>query len=930
MMSALMRATSPLYWIFYLGFAASAQQIVVMAFLDLLLGTGPWSSPAIFSGYLFGIGMGAKLSGLSPSRRALAIWLLVLVNLLLGLGFWPIGEAISSAAGRLGYGFLSPAAAAVFASIFGLLSTVPFPGLYESSRSHNKPHFWNLSGALLGGFTAQFLLLAFFGPVRSLFIASALWAPFSISRFFPSTTPQRPREASLFSWIPSWLMGTYTGAFMSLLFFSLQFRGKAHLLLGPLFLMFTLLGNYLGSRMLASKLPPSRLPALLLAGSAVALLSFRLLEFWPPVVSIPALVAQIFLCVLPASFAFGPLVPVLIGNSPQRARVAFHYGAVSVGNGLGFLLVVFCLSHLSPRAILLLIYAAFLATLFFSGARRLGQAAPVVAILAACCLLAPGELGLLESSLGKKILQVEKVYRGVGELTAIVSYQEGAGSPLFSGHDRNLRLLQTGHAPVTLNPTGLALESFVGAAGLAHARRRERCLILGVGSGRTAGEVAKEFAECDLVDLDSTVPALLKDLSTYNFGLGYRANVRHWLADAFWAPSLLRSGSRSESQRYDLIVNTVNPAFVAKANKIYTQEFLERLKLLLKEDGVFVTYANLLYSREAASAIYSTAKSQFRHGLTYRNVLPFHYVFVFSRRPLSEQWAAKPSPSPFDDSAEPHSLHRPSLSLLGAGLRFHPEVEASRPLSLVLASGHSGEELPAEAAWLAPGKVPFTDVDRYVSDLFRPLAEKLRAPFVHNPWHRYALDVNRNPEDGSGSGWEKGMIKGVHWARTSANEPLAKEVDDRAHRRLMELIYEPFHARVQEALRSSASPVLLLDLHSMPSVGTALDEDEGQPRGDISLGDFEHRTSSAELTGQVAACFRQSGMNAAINHPYRGSHVVFRHARPEAGAYGLQLELNRSLFMDEKTGKQKPGAWLPLRARLEKAMDCIATIRINL
>ena len=55
-------------------------------------------------------------------------------------------------------------------------------------------------------------------------------------------------------------------------------------------------------------------------------------------------------------------------------------------------------------------------------------------------------------------------------------------------------------------------------SGWLHRRsRNHRAMVLGAGSGRSAGTVAQAFARVDVVDIGATVPELLAVLAPENF-----------------------------------------------------------------------------------------------------------------------------------------------------------------------------------------------------------------------------------------------------------------------------------------------------------------------------------------------------------------------------------------------------------------------------
>lgn len=107
--------------------------------------------------------------------------------------------------------------------------------------------------------------------------------------------------------------------------------------------------------------------------------------------------------------------------------------------------------------------------------------------------------------------------------------------------------------------------------------------------------------------------------------------------------------------------------------------------------------------------------------------------------------------------------------------------------------------------------------------------------------------------------------------------------------------HRPYHHAVETALaaaRARFGIAVLLDLHSMPTLGP------GGAR--IVLGDRFGHAAAPRFVGRVEAECVTQGFSTAINAPYAGGHILERHARPEAGVHAIQLELDRSLYLDRK------------------------------
>ena len=89
---------------------------------------------------------------------------------------------------------------------------------------------------------------------------------------------------------------------------------------------------------------------------------------------------------------------------------------------------------------------------------------------------------------------------------------------------------------------------------------------------------------------------------------------------------------------------------------------------------------------------------------------------------------------------------------------------------------------------------------------------------------------------------------------------MTEPMTDKNHQELVKLIYKPFHEKINELKSSLQKPCYHLDLHSMPSVGTAQHKDPGERRADIVVSDqlgklaetaFRLGTVRLELSGAV-------------------------------------------------------------------------------
>jgi N-formylglutamate deformylase len=224
----------------------------------------------------------------------------------------------------------------------------------------------------------------------------------------------------------------------------------------------------------------------------------------------------------------------------------------------------------------------------------------------------------------------------------------------------------------------------------------------------------------------------------------------------------------------------------------------------------------------------------------------------------------------------------------------------SQTVPLFISIPHSGEKIPDQTPWLnqLPETLLMSDVDRYVDRLYMPTLTELKIPFQTTEWHRYAVDLNRIPEDVSqssvkGAAKEKGAhLDGYHWVMTKGEELImAEPMSVETHRELTQLIYEPFHLGVRN--------VFHIDAHSMPSFGTRMHRDPGEKRADVVVSDCLGKSCDKKFRDLVIAAYATSGFKVGYNWPYMGGRVTEQYGQPNNGQHAIQVEISRSLYMNE-------------------------------
>lgn len=235
-------------------------------------------------------------------------------------------------------------------------------------------------------------------------------------------------------------------------------------------------------------------------------------------------------------------------------------------------------------------------------------------------------------------------------------------------------------------------------------------------------------------------------------------------------------------------------------------------------------------------------------------------------------------------------------------------------LPVILSVPHSGRDYPEWLLELSSGghrslaslEDPF--VDRLA---WRALGRGIGAVVARTP--RAAIDCNRAEDEVDPSVVEGGRRErltarargglGIIPARTPQFGYLWRSPVDRGqlHDRL-EQAHRPYHRAIEELIGQVVERfgcAVLLDCHSMPPPASGVAE--------IVIGDRRGRSSGWWVTSEALRITRDCGFEVGLNDPFAGGHVIDRHGSPGRNIHALQLEIDRSLYLDASCREPGPG-----------------------
>ena len=267
----------------------------------------------------------------------------------------------------------------------------------------------------------------------------------------------------------------------------------------------------------------------------------------------------------------------------------------------------------------------------------------------------------------------------------------------------------------------------------------------------------------------------------------------------------------------------------------------------------------------------------------------------------------------------------PGAALAGAPAARDPElrppfeiVETGGPACpIVVSSPHSGSIYPHR--FLASSRLDAVALrrseDAFVDELLAGAAT-IGAPLLRARFPRAYLDLNREPYELDPLMFE-GRLPGFVNTRSvrvagglgtiakvvgESQEIYAGRLGIEEGLERIEQLYKPYHAALRGLLDRAHRLfgfAVLIDCHSMPSLPVPAGG-ERRAATDFVVGDRYGTSSDPVFVQVLEQAIGQAGYVVQRNKPYAGGFITEHYGAPGAGVHAIQIEVNRSLYMDER------------------------------
>ena len=269
---------------------------------------------------------------------------------------------------------------------------------------------------------------------------------------------------------------------------------------------------------------------------------------------------------------------------------------------------------------------------------------------------------------------------------------------------------------------------------------------------------------------------------------------------------------------------------------------------------------------------------------------------------------------PSGPDAAPHDAGDTALAaLLEKPFRIQrPQIQT---LPFVFASGHSGRSYPQSL--IAESRLDALTLrrseDAFVDELFDGVAG-LGAPLIAASFPRAYCDVNRAMSELDAGMFDARLEMAVDapTPRVTAGlgviprivrdgaEIYARKLSPAEAELRLSRLYKPYHAALAglaEETRKRFGIAVVVDCHSMPSALSV---------PDIVLGDRYGASAPPLLAGWAENAFVGGRFSTARNAPYAGGYTTMLYGCARNGLFGLQIEINRGLYLNEDRIQRKP------------------------
>lgn len=222
---------------------------------------------------------------------------------------------------------------------------------------------------------------------------------------------------------------------------------------------------------------------------------------------------------------------------------------------------------------------------------------------------------------------------------------------------------------------------------------------------------------------------------------------------------------------------------------------------------------------------------------------------------------------------------------------------------IILSVPHAGTGFPSELKkhYKKRMRKHLDDTDWFVDKLYE-FAPSLGITVIKANLSRWVIDLNRDPESVPLYNDNRLITSNTpitDFYGNSIYKSPSLEPDEKEKKRRLQAYYWPYYRKIESLLaarKKEFGKALLWDAHSIRHFVSTIHAD---PFPDMILGNNDKKTADNKLIDVALKQLRSSAYTVNHNAPFKGGHITRYFGQPHNNIHGLQLEMNKILYMDD-------------------------------
>ncbi len=194
----------------------------------------------------------------------------------------------------------------------------------------------------------------------------------------------------------------------------------------------------------------------------------------------------------------------------------------------------------------------------------------------------------------------------------------------------------------------------------------------------------------------------------------------------------------------------------------------------------------------------------------------------------------------------------------------------------------------------------------------------------------FFVDMNRSREGSESKYLPKHLGNPPTEYYSIEDELVLQKEYNKAEEEKILIYYDLYHrilASLMENLKREQGYALLIDAHSMSSIGLGRVHDEGEERENIVVGTLDDTSAHPDMIKAFVDSLKHGikrsglGLTLAKNDPYAGGFITRMHSDPDNHVHVIQVEVTMDTYMYEPIDSDKTKRYALKQSRLRIAQD---------